>query len=90
MRSNDFSHKRVAFVGYFASTSLKIKHFQELFESAISNLCILDKHLVCILCEFNFRNGHFPKYSRGLIFAKDPKISRNCEILSTPKFILVR
>ena len=49
-------------MGYFASTSLKIKHFQELFESAISNLCILDKHLVCILCEFNFRNGHFPKY----------------------------
>ena len=67
MRSNDFNHKRVAFVGYFASTSLKIKHFQELFESVISNLCILDKHLVCILCEFNFRNGHFPKHSRGFL-----------------------
>ena len=77
MRSNDFRCKRIGFVGYLASTSRKIKHFEELFESATSSLSILDKIFVCFSRGFHFANEHFPKYTPGLIFAKGPKNSRN-------------
>ena len=90
MRSNNFRCKRIGFLGYFATTSLKTNHFKETFESATSNLSVLDKILVCILRGFNFANGHFSKYSRGLIFAKGPTNLRNDEILSAQKFIHLR
>ena len=77
MRSNDIRCKRIDFVGYFASTSRKFKHFYELFESSTSSLSVLDKILVCISCRFKLANGHFPKCSRGLIFAKGHKNSWN-------------
>ena len=60
MRSNDFRCK--GFLGYFASTSPKIKHFKEFFKSATSNLGVSDKILLCISHRFNSTNGQFPKY----------------------------
>ena len=62
--------KGLALWGYFASISRKIKHCEELSESATSNLSVLDKILVCIAGGFNFANEHFPKCSSELIFAK--------------------
>ena len=75
MRLNDFRCK--GFLGYFASTSAKIKHFKELFKSATSNLGVSDKILVCISHRFNFASGHFPKYLCVLIL---PKGARTREI----------
>ena len=80
MRSNDFRCK--GFLGYFASTSPKIKHFKELFKSATSNLGVSDKILVCILHRFNLASGHFPKYL-CINFTERPKNSGNRENLST-------
>ena len=62
---------------------VKLSILKKLFESATSNLSVLDKILVCISRVFNFANRHFPNYLHGLIFAKGPKNSRNREILST-------
>ena len=75
MRSNDFRCK--GFLGYFASTSPKIKHFKELFKSATSNLGVSDKILLCISHRLNSTNGQFPKYLCGLILPKGQELGKS-------------
>lgn len=75
--------KALALRGVFQILQVKLSILKKLFESATSNLNVLDKILACISHVFNFANRHFPNYLHGLIFAKGPKNSRNREILST-------
>ena len=75
--------KALALRGVFQILQVKLSILKKLFESATSNLNVLDKILVRISHVFNFANRHFPNYLHGLIFAKGPKNSRNREILST-------